>query len=277
MNKKVIRYVSISYFLAWSIWLIPILGMNGSYELNEGFFPFLLAGSFSPTIAALISSYIDEKWEGVKNLLKQVVRFRFPFKVYLVCLSVLPILVTLSYLILQIKAINPDESILLYVTMVVAPLNGLLGILSGVGPLGEELGWRGYLQPIINKKNNDYQTSLIIGLIWGFWHFPIFLFSEWRNGIDLPTFIILYPISTIFLSFMMTKVWKWSKQSVFLCMWFHGLINTLLGMMPDRELFNFEDYSTLSIYLLILGLLLVGCFTFEIIDRKIMKTTTTTV
>ncbi|REJ63070.1 MAG: CPBP family intramembrane metalloprotease [Bacteroidetes bacterium] len=277
MNEKVIRFVSIAYLLAWAIWLIPILRMNGRYELNEEFSPFLLAGSFSPTIAALICRYIDKKWTGVQTLLNQVIRFKFPFKVYVVCLFVLPILAALSYLMLQIKAINLDENILLYVTMIIAPLNGLLGILSGVGPLGEELGWRGYLQPIISKKKNDFQAAIIIGLIWAFWHLPIFLFPEWRNGLDLPTFIILYPISTIFLAFMMTKVWRWSRMSVFLCMWFHGLINALLGIMSNRRAFNFEEYSDLSIYLLILSFLLVGCFTFEIIDRKIMKTTTNTV
>ena len=41
--------------------------------------------------------------------------------------------------------------------------------------LGEEYGWRGFLLPALMKKFNLFYSSIILGLIWGCWHFPAYL------------------------------------------------------------------------------------------------------
>ena len=42
------------------------------------------------------------------------------------------------------------------------------------GPIGEEFGWRGYLTPALNARMNWRAASLIVGVIWGVWHLPLF-------------------------------------------------------------------------------------------------------
>jgi membrane protease YdiL (CAAX protease family) len=39
-----------------------------------------------------------------------------------------------------------------------------------VGAAGEELGWRAYLQPALQTRFSVLRTSVIVGLLWGFWH-----------------------------------------------------------------------------------------------------------
>ncbi len=39
-----------------------------------------------------------------------------------------------------------------------------------VGAAGEELGWRAYLQPYLQTRFSVLRSSVIIGLLWGFWH-----------------------------------------------------------------------------------------------------------
>ncbi|WP_112248659.1 CPBP family intramembrane glutamic endopeptidase [Kribbella monticola] len=39
-----------------------------------------------------------------------------------------------------------------------------------VGAAGEELGWRAYLQPYLQTRFSVLRSSLIVGLLWGFWH-----------------------------------------------------------------------------------------------------------
>jgi membrane protease YdiL (CAAX protease family) len=39
-----------------------------------------------------------------------------------------------------------------------------------VGAAGEELGWRSYLQPYLQTRFSVLRSSLIVGLLWGFWH-----------------------------------------------------------------------------------------------------------
>jgi hypothetical protein len=52
-------------------------------------------------------------------------------------------------------------------------LPGLLMALP-FGPLGEELGWRGYLQPRLMERSSPVATSLVIGTVWTFWHTPLY-------------------------------------------------------------------------------------------------------
>ncbi len=53
-------------------------------------------------------------------------------------------------------------------------LLGFVGLTLLAGPLAEEFGWRGYLQPRIRRNHGVAAASLLIGLIWAIWHLPLF-------------------------------------------------------------------------------------------------------
>ena len=56
----------------------------------------------------------------------------------------------------------------------------------------EELGWRGILQPLLDKKYTYWQSNLIVGSIWGIWHLPLwFIVGESHQGFPF-VFIFLY-------------------------------------------------------------------------------------
>ena len=40
-----------------------------------------------------------------------------------------------------------------------------------VGPWGEELGWRGYAQPQLQKRLGALGASLVVGTMWSLWHY----------------------------------------------------------------------------------------------------------
>jgi hypothetical protein len=48
--------------------------------------------------------------------------------------------------------------------------------------LGEELGWTGFLTPRLQSRYSALVSSIIRGVLWGLWHFPLFIFS----GLDHP-------------------------------------------------------------------------------------------
>jgi CAAX protease family protein len=63
-----------------------------------------------------------------------------------------------------------------------APLNlpallaaALPAMVLDPGPLGEELGWRGFALPRMLERQPPLAASLVLGGIWGLWHLPGFL------------------------------------------------------------------------------------------------------
>ncbi|MBP1161416.1 membrane protease YdiL (CAAX protease family) [Rhodococcus sp. PvR044] len=54
-----------------------------------------------------------------------------------------------------------------------APL-GLLVLAQCVGAYGEELGWRGFLQPYLRTRHSVLITGVLVGTVWGVWHVQVF-------------------------------------------------------------------------------------------------------
>src|SRR5947209_5585343 len=48
--------------------------------------------------------------------------------------------------------------------------------------LGEEIGWRGFLVPELNKVVGFGRVGLISGLMWAAYHFPVLLFGDYNKG-----------------------------------------------------------------------------------------------
>jgi len=48
--------------------------------------------------------------------------------------------------------------------------------------LGEEIGWRGFLSPILYERFGFTRGALLTGAIWAVWHFPIIFFSNYDSA-----------------------------------------------------------------------------------------------
>ncbi len=62
-------------------------------------------------------------------------------------------------------------------------ISATLGILaSSLSSLGEEIGWRGFLVPELATVTTFTRTSLISGVIWAAWHYPLIIFADYNGG-----------------------------------------------------------------------------------------------
>ncbi len=71
-------------------------------------------------------------------------------------------------------------------------------------PLGEEIGWRGFLVPELYKTMGYTKTSLLSGLIWVVWHLPILFFADYNLGTPSWYAMICFAILIISISFILT-------------------------------------------------------------------------
>lgn len=88
----------------------------------------------------------------------------------------------------------------------------------------EEGGWRGYLLPSLHRNYNILLSSIVVSLIWVFWHIPYFFISD---SMQAGGSFLSYSVIGIITGFILTAIYLLTK-SVLLCMLFHSWQNTIV-------------------------------------------------
>ena len=104
----------------------------------------------------------------------------------------------------------------------------------------EEVGWKGYCEDSIGNYMNWFWESMIFGVLWSFWHFPlIFIQGTYQAGLMVnPLYVINFFVSGIPMGFVITWVYLASDRSILACMVFHFFVNFLqekIAMTPQTK------------------------------------------
>ena len=91
----------------------------------------------------------------------------------------------------------------------------ITGMLIGV--FGEEIGWRSFLQPFLEKKNSVLLASIFVGIIWGLWHI-----GHYKNGVLFMTGFLLFTISA---SIIIAWLLRGTEYNLIISAIFHLSIN----------------------------------------------------
>lgn len=104
----------------------------------------------------------------------------------------------------------------------------------------EEIGWRYTFQPALEKHIPFSLASIITGILWAFWHLPLFFMDGMNKGMDFGLFIP----SVIAMSFMLGAIYRLSN-SLWLCVFFHAIINAFSQVLVSES--GSQDDLTISI------------------------------
>ena len=99
-------------------------------------------------------------------------------------------------------------------------------LIPGLAGTWEEPGFRGYALPRLQFRYSALLASLILGVLWAFWHLPFVVTGEdtWIDAI----------LFTIEWSIVYTWLFNNAKGSVLIVMLFHNMNNTFSGFVgPD--------------------------------------------
>ena len=98
------------------------------------------------------------------------------------------------------------------------------------GPFGEELGWRGFALPRLQKKYSPLIASLILSIIWSLWHLADDIHGPFFGSVLFG--IIFRP----FWSFPLTVIFTWfynrTNGSILIALLLHSSINTSFELFP---------------------------------------------
>ena len=105
-----------------------------------------------------------------------------------------------------------------------------LYVMLGGGGL-EEPGWRGFALPLLEKRYSPFHSSLILAVIWAFWHWPLFWLGYSAGG---PFGVVVFMLGAIPLSMLFTAVYNLSGGSLPLLILLHTSFNiTAIYLAPS--------------------------------------------
>jgi membrane protease YdiL (CAAX protease family) len=104
-------------------------------------------------------------------------------------------------------------------------------IFFGGGPLGEEIGWRGFALPLMQSRYGALKATLLLGVLWTFWHLEDFLTASQGGGpgTGLSAFTFHLPIffvQVMALTIIMTWVFNHTRRSLFMAILLHASYDT---------------------------------------------------
>lgn len=189
----------------------------------SGQHPFFFLATSAPAIAALIVVFLYAGVSGIGAFLSRLLLWRVSPGWVVFILIGIPLIYMAGSLMKGgplMAPLSPEG---------VGPVVAVLFMMLMPGPI-EEFGWRGVMQPLLQRQMAPIWAGLIIGATWGFWHLPAFflsgtVYADWNF---LPFFI-----GNVTLAVLVTPIFNGTRGSLLWPMLFHWqLINPF---WPDAQ------------------------------------------
>ena len=98
---------------------------------------------------------------------------------------------------------------------------------------GEELGWRGFLVPMLARRTTFARTGMISGAIWAAWHVPLIAFADYNSG--TPTWYAVLCFAVAVISIGVVLAWlRLRSNSVWPAAILHASHNLFVQGFFDR-------------------------------------------
>ncbi|WP_336338747.1 CPBP family intramembrane glutamic endopeptidase [Haloarcula brevis] len=172
-RHRLVAFLLITYSFTWVIQgIVAAMGLEASWtqSILIGF------GGFGPPVGAAVVIWASggdlRKWIG------QFFKWRIGAKWWVIVLG-LPFVLLGSGVVLFVALGGPIDlnsfpfpGIYLFVLV--------WGTIWGGGQ--EDLGWRGFMLPLLQGKYSALVSSLIVGVSWAAWHLPLFFNAATTHG-----------------------------------------------------------------------------------------------
>lgn len=236
MNYNTKRYVILIYVCSAGSFLLTLVlafGLGMKFLIEDGIFTTLLTVIYCwmPNIVLLIfwkklNAPMSRK-EFYKQELSVHIKWSIIFRILLlevgVCVASAFIVSLQTHTLITQSFSIPAKGILATVFFCLF-----------TGATGEESGWRGFLLVGYRQKHTLLTSCIFTGLVWAFWHLPIWILSGY-SGIILVIYIFAFIVSLI--GFTITMMYYYEKcQNIIVLVFFHYMINFVLAFYSGDDI-----------------------------------------
>lgn len=218
-RHPIAAYAVLAFGLSWAWWL-PI-AFNHQIVAKGSGWPTHFPGLLGPMIAALSITALISGRNGVHELGRRIFCWRIGVRGWALALGTPLALLAVGF------AFDSQRS-----------WSGL-GIFNGLprfGPIlvwaalvfingiGEETGWRGFVLPRLRERHGLVGSSLLLALIWGAWHIPLFAIVETFRGFNAGT-LVGFVIGLACGSLVLAWLYEYTGASILATAAWHGTYN----------------------------------------------------
>ncbi|WFE75197.1 CPBP family intramembrane glutamic endopeptidase [Roseinatronobacter sp. S2] len=193
--------------------------------------PLFILAVWAPAISAILLVLWYGGLLGLRRYLSRLLIWRAPVGWYLLLILGIP---AVYYFAAFVTGTLTRDS------FAQPPLRELLPLVAFMLILGpmEELGWRGYATPVLQRAMAPFWAGLLVGIVWALWHVPAFYLggtpqSSWE--------VMPFLLGATAVSIIVTALFNAARGSILLAALFHWQLN-----MP-----MWSDTKPLDMYLFI--------------------------
>jgi membrane protease YdiL (CAAX protease family) len=232
--------LALSWFVFWgplALFKIPTISFVSDDKGPWWAIALYIVGGFVPSLLGIFLTWKKEGVSGLRKLGQHIIQFRFSWRWYMFTFLIV-IAGTAGQLTINRILGNTFNG-----TLFLTQLGSFLPLLI-LGPLSEEIGWRGYALPRLQTRWNALTSSLIVGLVWALWHLPLFMMVgtlQHELGDPFISFLIKITASSILYTWLYNNT-KHSLWSAILLHWLYTYASLVVSSGITRSpLYNWFE------------------------------------
>jgi membrane protease YdiL (CAAX protease family) len=236
-KHAVLTYFVLTIILTWGC--MALAAYPGGFPITDEQFEtsgalVYVAMLVGPSGAALLLTGLLDGRAGFRELFSRLFKWRVNARWYALALLAVPLMMTT--ILLGLSLISPEFKPAVFTSedKTVLILSSIMAGLA-VG-LFEELGWSGFAVPRLKQRYGILNTGLIVGFVWGAWHFPPF----WKGDTFTATFPLILLLGQLFSwlpPYRILMVWVYDRtESLFLSVLMHASLMAGLSALVPAEL-----------------------------------------
>jgi membrane protease YdiL (CAAX protease family) len=225
VRHPVASFVLLAFVFSWSAWLPLLADRQDWVEWSASTYLHLLGG-LGPLVAAVVVTALSRGREGLRSLWNQATAWRGRGR-WLALAALGPLALFTAVVVVarlvdgQWPALSRFGASTEYPTLPLAAY--WLASLVFYG-FGEEVGWRGYLQPTLERRRPALQAAVLLSVVWALWHLPLFGITDGYRQMAAVGFIGFY-LSLLVAALVFAWLWHRSGRSLLVVAIFHAVFD----------------------------------------------------